>query len=613
MQGLARFKGSRRRAYLRELAKGLDWNSADTLMRALRAELRDEPAWRLGGKRIQSTFARYLNFALRRLGRPPTRFLDFGAGTYQPLAFSTLFWLHGAKRCVALDPDPALVSDQADFISARTAQSLWDIICEIMSDPHDYGFKTRDWAVKLDELDPAALQRGELGAGLNASPLLRFCGSLGELPSAEANFDLVVSQAVMQHVSDFAGVADDLYRRTAPGGVHLHNVGFRDHCGLMAGECSRRPDFLTEDVEDGIGNLLGASEMTAEFERAGFQVLDRRIQTEPIEDGIRERLAPRFRALSDTDLSTTNAIFVLGKDAPDQASPARSRRRPPYPEIRFSQLEEKKDCPVCGGKLSVNRQSNYPTNTDRFRAATIEYCADCGSGSVPGADDLLGDYYLAEYGSQGAYGRDVDPELFFAAEPDKATSRFFTRARRQVEILQTQGARFERVLDFGAGNGAFLFTSRATATFAIEPDVASRKYLAYIGATRIEPDQIVPGSFDIVVSSHVFEHFTTTTLHENLHTVVRSLKPGAFFLLEVPHGGLSYLKKPNYQHPHTLFFTPQGLASLIRSAGLEIVHTGFDGANDIPLRENRIFQPPTDDFLGTRKAGIVIVSQKRAT
>jgi SAM-dependent methyltransferase len=143
------------------------------------------------------------------------------------------------------------------------------------------------------------------------------------MPSiASESFDLVLSNAVLEHVSDFAAVACELYRVSRPGSVQSHQIDFRDHHKNF-----RRPlDFLarhdgaiTDKFVRSWGNRVRPSEARAMFAEAGFEIVDCSADIE-VDPAYLESFVPKLRASKSRyrnwpaeDLKTLGARFVLRK------------------------------------------------------------------------------------------------------------------------------------------------------------------------------------------------------------------------------------------------------------------------------------------------------------
>jgi hypothetical protein len=97
---------------------------------------------------------------------------------------------------------------------------------------------------------------------------------LGSVPAA--SFDLVISNAVLEHVQDLKRVAHNLARITKSPGLNLHQIDFRDHKDfsrplefLLLSEREQSASFKSSHGE--FGNRLRASQSISYFEAAGFK------------------------------------------------------------------------------------------------------------------------------------------------------------------------------------------------------------------------------------------------------------------------------------------------------------------------------------------------------
>jgi hypothetical protein len=143
-----------------------------------------------------------------------------------------------------------------------------------------------------------------------------------ELHSLGRTFDLVLSNAVLEHVQDIEITANNLSSATAPGGINFHQVDFRDHRDF-----NRPLEYLTLNKADfavlrgtcfcECGCQWRASEVAATFEEAGFDVhtiVNLKTSPEYLAE-VRPRLEPEFAALPDEELLATSAFFVLTRVA----------------------------------------------------------------------------------------------------------------------------------------------------------------------------------------------------------------------------------------------------------------------------------------------------------
>jgi hypothetical protein len=139
-----------------------------------------------------------------------------------------------------------------------------------------------------------------------------------------AQFDLILSNAVLEHVQDLTQVAFNLARITRSPGINLHQIDFRDHRDfsqplefLLASDREQEKTFRRMHGE--LGNRLRASEATSCFKAAGFSIDEADPGELVAEDYFRE-LLPRLRSAHSKyrnwpmeDLRILGALFLLRK------------------------------------------------------------------------------------------------------------------------------------------------------------------------------------------------------------------------------------------------------------------------------------------------------------
>jgi SAM-dependent methyltransferase len=118
---------------------------------------------------------------------------------------------------------------------------------------------------------------------------------------ADGAFDGVVSNAVLEHISDLHAVAATLARVTRSGGQHFHQIDFRDHKDF-----SRPLEFLLmsddeyrQQPEHARGNRRRLSEWTTALIAAGFKIADVEIN-ETVREDYFEAFVPRLRRADST-------------------------------------------------------------------------------------------------------------------------------------------------------------------------------------------------------------------------------------------------------------------------------------------------------------------------
>ena len=276
-------------------------------------------------------------------------------------------------------------------------------------------------------------------------------------------------------------------------------------------------------------------------------------------------------------------------------------------------------CPICLEKTNLIVTS-FPTCTQTdlfFSKLPVLFCNKCGSGFVPDADKLLSDYYKNQYSKQNRRDRDIQPEEYFgenAQDKYPSLKHYFERSLSQTHILRKHGAVFNRVLDYGSGPGYFLKICGAKELYAVDPDRNSEKYLYYINAKIIENDELPTDFFDVVVASHVVEHFDAKNAINIIRAILQSLKKNGLLLVEVPQGGHSYLYLAHPHHaPHTIFFTPEGILKLMENAGAEIIDAfPRDMERCYPRNPSAIYKPDINNsFLSTQHECLTVLAKPK--
>ena len=292
--------------------RGHAWYPLDTAFSALRRRLRADPGWRYGPAqvcdRVQWTFDLLRDHAEVR-GKA---YCELGCGRHHPFGAAAVLFVNGAASALALDIENI-------ENPARSAEALQDLLVEMLAFPDGWnwtGVTPAELSERVRAFDLEALRNGDLEAGLAGVPLRH---ALGDITAAgtveESSIDILTSYTVLEHFMDFDATCAALSRMMRPGAVALHNVDLTDHRFLVAPDRFNEWSFLTEPDawSDGLTNRLRASELRAGIEAAGFEILhEKRIHRELPAD-LRPRLAGRFAAMPDDELSCVNVHYVTRK------------------------------------------------------------------------------------------------------------------------------------------------------------------------------------------------------------------------------------------------------------------------------------------------------------
>lgn len=202
--------------------------------------------------------------------------------------------------------------------------------------PDDSEFPRVQPKLRVYDFPSDLLDGGRLANALSEARVARIGAAVDGMPSdvsaeyrvpwdqgsvkAEADQDLVYSQAVLEHVEDINATHSALARRLRPGGIASHAVDFRSHCitpgwdghlqyspGLWRIVKGRRPYLL---------NRRSPTEHLTAMERTGFRILreDRITQEPTLSD---RKLAGTFRSWSREDRRTAAMTIVAQRNTQD--------------------------------------------------------------------------------------------------------------------------------------------------------------------------------------------------------------------------------------------------------------------------------------------------------
>ena len=212
-----------------------------------------------------------------------------------------------------LGPQLFLASNGAHVTVAEPYLASWDKRYH----PTLYDALRSEWpetAQALDRVVASAGYGGELT--VIAEPAERLTGL------RDGTIDLVLSNAVLEHVSDLPAVCREMARITRLGGVNLHQIDFRWHrCAarpldfLLQSDARCRRDYTTYPYEN--GNRWRPSEVAALFRGAGFEVRhtfpDEWTDPEYLATFLPElrRSKSVYRSWPEEDLCVLGALFEL--------------------------------------------------------------------------------------------------------------------------------------------------------------------------------------------------------------------------------------------------------------------------------------------------------------
>lgn len=243
-------------------------------------------------------------------------------------------------------------------------------------------------------------------------------------------------------------------------------------------------------------------------------------------------------------------------------------------------MKEIKECLVCGsaGQDLFLVCKDYTVSHKEFE---IKRCTQCGfkfTSPRPNDEDL-GNYYKAEdYISHSDTKKGLVNTLYHWV-------RSYTLIKKLQLVMQHTKLKRGKILDYGAGTGAFLNTCKKNLweAYGIEPDEIARGVMqekfrisSYAGLDVVLKNSSMI-NFDAVTAWHVFEH--VSNLKEVLQSLHAILKEKGILIVAVPnpssHDALYYKQYwAAYDVPrHLWHFTPKDIIKLMSDRGFKHVQT----------------------------------------
>lgn len=243
-------------------------------------------------------------------------------------------------------------------------------------------------------------------------------------------------------------------------------------------------------------------------------------------------------------------------------------------------MKEINTCLICG---STNIEpflvcKDYTVSKQDFE---IKQCKDCGfKFTSPRPQDTdLGKYYKAEdYISHSDTKKGLVNKLYHWV-------RSYTLIKKLQLVMQHSKLKSGKILDYGAGTGAFLNTCKTNKweAYGIEPDEVARKVMkdkfGISASASLEEAQTshLFADFDVVTAWHVLEH--VPDLKETILTLKNALKTKGIFIVAVPnpesHDAKHYKQFwAAYDLPrHLWHFEPKAMTKLFSDNGFKLEKT----------------------------------------
>ena len=238
------------------------------------------------------------------------KIIDFGSGVYCPLAVGMVLYANGFAQVVGCEP--------FSLDEALAYGSVFETIRNAFADPSSFNFSgiaNEQMLKRLAELDFSGLRDKLARFNADASDEISL-GPVRLVRSTQhpacADFDLMISNSVLEHVSDLGTELQTHRRLMRPGALCVHTVDFSDH---RANGTGLDPfGMYYDDVFAHAINGLRSSDLLTLFPQSGLRVLASKISTAAPEYIAFDRLTERFRAYTPEQLCGFVGRFVLTAD-----------------------------------------------------------------------------------------------------------------------------------------------------------------------------------------------------------------------------------------------------------------------------------------------------------
>ena len=222
------------------------------------------------------------------------------------------------------------------------------------------------------------------------------------------------------------------------------------------------------------------------------------------------------------------------------------------------------ECVVCGGVLRPHRR--YEFKSEEFRkvygARDVFRCTSCTLSQA--------DMAIVDEGLLSRYYNDQYRIVASAGAASEVTKSFWQQRANALTLLAKENLTEppERIFEVGAGYGINLMAlkeaSPSARLFTDEPSQVAKR------ASMIKTGNLEDGPCDLVIMSHVLEHFTDPK--GLLVRVLQALAPRGIAIIEVPNDIDGIERYNGSDEPHVTFFEKQSLSTLLHKiSGIEVV------------------------------------------
>ena len=274
-----------------------------------------------------SVYLRHLVMAAQHgLATDPRAVVELGPG--DSLGIGLMALLTGAEQYYALDAvrhastetNLIIFDELAKLLTARAPIPSGGEFAEILPELNDYTFPTQILSETMltQTLAPDRLSRlrHALAEDMTTGPIryIALMGRMHEIPADSV--DLILSQAVMEHVDELEETYAECFRCLKPGGYMSHQIDLRCHDTAPEWNGHWKYSNLTWRLMRGSRpwfiNRQPCSTHIDLVKQSGFSLRAQIIQSKNY--GIpRKQLAKIFKNLSESDLLTAGVFILASK------------------------------------------------------------------------------------------------------------------------------------------------------------------------------------------------------------------------------------------------------------------------------------------------------------
>lgn len=242
----------------------------------------------------------------------------------------------------------------------------------------------------------------------------------------------------------------------------------------------------------------------------------------------------------------------------------------------FLEASYTRTCPLCNSTAyqAISRKMQHGLN---LTTVICEQCSFVFTNPIP-SESLYNSFYEKNYATYYGHIAGTPPSITLT-EPTGII------ARRLENLEKFKMLRGARLMELGPGKGQFLYWARqcGSSVLGIEPSrefysVLLQQNLPALNTTLEAVDPDLNGNHDIIVMSHVLEHFynpNSALLH-----IRKLLNLDGIILIVVPDILRPYRSLDRYflRYVHPSNFSPTTLRAMLFKHGFEVLHTDYEGS-----------------------------------